>query len=208
MQVKRLVDKICSTNNYIITSGNNAILVDCSISVEELEKALNGASLQAILLTHSHFDHIFKLDEITSKFNCPIFIHENGYTSLFDADKNLSSNYTAFEVQNKENINKIKNNDQLLLLDTVIKVFHTPGHSHCSVCYEIGEWLFTGDTLFSATIGRNDFWHSDASHQQKSLKKLLSLPAKTKYFAGHGKPFNHARAIKVINKYLEDDNKQ
>ncbi len=201
MKVITILDRLCSTNNYLIIYKNEAVLVDASVCVEEVEKALEGAKLKGILLTHSHFDHIFKLDEIREKFDCSVYIHEKGYSSLFDADKNISSTITPFEVKNASNIIKIKNDEVLDFFTFPIKVIHTPGHSHCSVCYEIGDYLFTGDTLFSACIGRNDFWHSNEEDQQKSLKKLLALSPKIKYFSGHGHSFDYNRLVKVINKY-------
>ncbi|MCF7886656.1 MAG: MBL fold metallo-hydrolase, partial [Candidatus Marinimicrobia bacterium] len=68
-----------------------------------------------------------------------------------------------------------------------LKIIHTPGHSPGSSCFLFNElYLFTGDTLFSGSIGRTDLPLSSTAEMRKSLKKIVNLPINTKLYPGHG----------------------
>lgn len=202
MIVKTIVDDVYHTNNHLVIDGKGAVLIDASAPLNDIINCLNGIPLKAVLLTHSHFDHIVELEKIINHFDCPVYIHKNGYQSLFDSKLNLSQEFNVpMKLPKISNIKTISDNEVLNYLSAPIKVIHTPGHSNCSVCYEIGDYLFTGDTLFSACVGRCDFWHSNANEQQQSLVRLSKLPDKAMYYAGHGNTFNARRAGLVINKY-------
>jgi glyoxylase-like metal-dependent hydrolase (beta-lactamase superfamily II) len=80
-------------------------------------------------------------------------------------------------------------------------VLHTPGHTCGSVCYIIGDCIFTGDTLFEGTIGRTDFPTGDNNALMLSLGKLKELRGDYKIYAGHGLATTLGRE-KRINPYM------
>lgn len=205
MEVKRFKEDIFKANNFLVIENGSAILIDASVPVLDIKQALEeeNATLKAILLTHSHFDHILNLDALVEAFEVPVYLHKDGVQSLYDAEKNESGLENPLVIQTKSNIKAFEKDIQELNIDNInIKIYHTPGHSSCSVCYEIGENMFTGDTIFKGLIGRNDLWNSNPLKQQETLKMLSNLSPKACYYAGHGVHFNYDYLIKTINRYL------
>jgi len=205
MKVKRFKEDNSKGNNFLVIENGCAILIDASVSASEIEEALKeaNATLKAIFLTHSHFDHILNLDELVETFKVSVYLHKNGLESLYDALKNESGLEHPLIIKTKANIMLFEKDLEELEIDGIkIRVYHTPGHSSCSVCYEIGDNMFTGDTIFKGLIGRNDLWNSDPIIQQKTLRELEKLEPKECYYAGHGVHFTHDYLIKTINRYL------
>ena len=67
-----------------------------------------------------------------------------------------------------------------------IRVLHTPGHTPGSVCLQVENTLFAGDTLFFGSIGRTDFPGSSPAAMQKSLQRLKEIPEDLRVLPGHG----------------------
>lgn len=80
----------------------------------------------------------------------------------------------------------VEDGDELTVGDLKINVIATPGHKEDSVCFIIGENIFSGDTLFQSGIGRTDLIGSDYGQMQRSLKRLVKFPPNFKVFPGHG----------------------
>lgn len=205
MEVIRFKEEIFKANNFLVIENGNAILIDASVQTEVIREALKeaNAKLKGVLLTHSHFDHILNLDAIVEAFGVPVYLHKNGFNSLYDAVKNESGLEHPLIIKTKENFILFdREQEEFEVGEIKIKMYHTPGHSNCSVCYEIGDYMFTGDTIFKGLIGRNDLWNSSPKEQQKTLQKVLKLSPKEFYFAGHGVHFNYNFLVKTINRYL------
>ena len=69
-----------------------------------------------------------------------------------------------------------------------LEVLHTPGHTPGSVCYRVGQDLFTGDTLFDAGWGRTDLPGGDMETELKSLRRICALPGDYEVYPGHMDP--------------------
>lgn len=80
----------------------------------------------------------------------------------------------------------VEDGDKLKLGNIEIQVITTPGHTPESVCFAVGENIFSGDTLFKQGIGRTDLEGGDYNQIQKSLKRLMEFPDNFKVFPGHG----------------------
>jgi glyoxylase-like metal-dependent hydrolase (beta-lactamase superfamily II) len=87
----------------------------------------------------------------------------------------------------------IREGDRLSLAGLDIEVLHTPGHTPGSVCFRIGDDLFSGDTLFRLGYGRVDFPGGNAADMAASLKRLKALPGQVRVYPGHGGPTTIAR---------------
>ena len=77
MKIIKIVSEKMGQNNYLVASENTAILIDGSAYVSQIEenlKMLGKVKLQAIFLTHCHFDHILELDNLIAKYNCPLYL--------------------------------------------------------------------------------------------------------------------------------------
>ena len=86
------------------------------------------------------------------------------------------------------NIIYIKDSDVINLNNITIKVITTPGHTNCSVVYQIEDSMFTGDTLFNDGVGRTDLPTSNTVQLINSLKKLLDNNNQKTIYPGHGNP--------------------
>ena len=89
--------------------------------------------------------------------------------------------FTPFEADET-----FSDNDTLSIGDINIKVLVTPGHSKGSACFIIGDWLFSGDTLFRLSVGRTDFIGGNSEELYKSLKRLYEIKGDFDVYSGHG----------------------
>ena len=180
-------------NGYVLfDEHNNCVVIDPGKADNQIVDFINKnkLSLQAILLTHGHFDHIGCVPHILKTFDAPVYIHKNDQDYLFDAHLNCSDRFSRKDIVFNSDINVkyIENECELNLLDKVIKVIETPFHTMGSICYLIPDEniLFSGDTLFCESIGRTDLERSNPSLIESSLAKLMLLNESTKVYPGHG----------------------
>jgi hydroxyacylglutathione hydrolase len=147
----------------------------------------NGLHIQAILLTHGHFDHIMAAEFLHESYQIPIMAHEKEKDILENPAMNLSGSMSGNEICVKAN-HPLKDGEILELLGTKITVIHTPGHTAGGVCYwfEKEKLLFSGDTLFNGAVGRCDFPTGSMSTLVRSIKeKLLTLEDDVIVYPGH-----------------------
>lgn len=177
-----------ASNCYLIISGTHAAVVDPSEPVEAITDcaAKEGVTVEYILLTHGHFDHIFELDALASATGAKVCIHKYDADKLCDPEKNFASFFRLNTVSSTKPAMLLSDGDTISLGDEKITVLHTPGHSVGSVCFCFDDTLVSGDTLFAGTIGRYDFPDSSFDALSASLDKLFTLPESTKVYPGHG----------------------
>ena len=141
-----------------------------------LQKAQElGKRIDAILLTHGHFDHVGGVKAIAKLTGCAVYLHEGELVmpeSWTDGPLFYTDTYGEGDV--------------LELSGLSVRVLHTPGHTPGSVCLEAEDTLFTGDTLFWDSCGRTDLPCGDPAALSKSLKRLASLQADYRVLSGHG----------------------
>ncbi|MDY0209822.1 MAG: MBL fold metallo-hydrolase [Acholeplasma sp.] len=169
---------------YIIKRFDQAILIDPSHSIDQIEHALQGLKLNLILLTHAHIDHTLLID----LFKVPIYMHKNDYEMLFNDEQNGSKELKIRKKFQKEmlDIRFVDDMQTIVFADESVIVYHTPGHTKGSVCYLHRNMLYTGDTLFKEGVGRTDLVGGSTALLNKSIKKLFSeLPQLTKILPGH-----------------------
>lgn len=191
-------------NTYLISSDKAAVIIDPGVCNDEIKSFIKENESKAfyILLTHNHFDHILGADETRNLCGGKIYISKQDACGLKDAEVNLSVRFclpfTPFEADET-----FVDGDELHLSDIKVKVMITPGHSKGSACFIIGDWMFSGDTLFRLSVGRTDFLNGDRSEQIDSLKRLCSIEADYDVFAGHG-PATRLSFEKQFNPYIKE----
>ena len=147
-----------------------------------------GWGIEAILLTHGHFDHTGAVNELREALGIPVYAHENSDRYLLDGEMNLS----AFCVGEKviRNVRKLREGDTVSLRDGScrLRVIHTPGHTTDSVVYysEKDRVAFVGDTIFKGSYGAYHYPTGDLRAELKSIReKILTLPPDTVLLSGH-----------------------
>ena len=205
MKIENFYPGSWGSNCYLLTAGSHAAIVDPSADAPTLISALEKrrVTLDFILLTHGHFDHIVSADTLRQATDAPLLIHEADAEMLTDARKNAF--YTFFRMERAyAPANRLLHNGDLLALGKeTIRVLHTPGHSRGSVCYLCNdEFLITGDTLFDASYGRYDLYGGDLGELKASLASLRELPQDLYIYPGHGSPEHLGVALKLVSYQL------
>lgn len=170
--------------------------VDKLIDIAEKEHL----KISKIILTHSHYDHIQKVDEMASKTKAEVFFHEDDYNEIKGMIKNPSTK-----------IHKLKNNDEVKIGSIKMKIIHTPGHTPGAICLLFENKLLTGDTLFVNAIGRTDLAGGDAIKLFESLQKLKKLDDNIEIYPGHDYgeiPFSTIGGEKKTNPYFKCETKE
>ena len=191
MKVELFATGILGTNTYVVMNEEtkDAVVIDPARLSKKLREYIDGEGLKvkAILLTHAHFDHIMGIDEVITAYGeMPVYVEENDLPLLHHAELNESTTYTKGYSYAGGNV--IHGGDVLELIGEKFQVIHTPGHTAGGVCYYVEEagMVFSGDTLFRASIGRSDFKTSSTADLIRSVKeKLFLLPDETIVFPGH-----------------------
>ena len=188
MEIKTFVSKAMGENCYGVAVGNEAFLVDPGEFNFELEEYAikNAEKIKYIFLTHCHFDHVLALSELLKILkNSKIVIHSNDAEGLTNSKINLSYFFGGAEPNVKADI-LANDGDEFTVGGEKIKVILTKGHTVGSVCYKIGDILFSGDTLFKESYGRTDFPGGNFGEISASIGMLMKLDEETKVYSGHG----------------------
>lgn len=171
------------TNAYIVSSKDKAVLIDAPCEPDLIMDMLDGRKLLAILLTHGHVDHISAAEAIRKETDCKVYISEKDKNMLIDPKTSLAS-YFSVDFYPCTQSKSFKDGDLLTFEDMTFKVVETPGHTPGSSCFVIDNVIFSGDTLFKNSIGRDFGWgcYRDII---KSIAKLYQLGGNYTVYPGH-----------------------
>jgi len=162
------------------------------------EKAL---AVKFVLNTHGHPDHTCGNGIVKERFQVPIYIHEFDAHMLGKLGTDIAEFFGLKSSSPLADI-LLHDGDFIKFGRTILKVMHTPGHSRGSISLLGEKEVFTGDTLFSGSIGRTDFPESSEDDMNLSLKKLALLPDNFVVYSGHG-PITTIGEEKRNNPFLE-----
>jgi hydroxyacylglutathione hydrolase len=158
--------------------GDHAVIVDPGDEAPRLLAAIEewDVTLDAILLTHTHFDHIGAVAPVARATGAPVWCPELERGVLADIDRYVPwPGFGPFE--NYEADHLVKGGESLELAGMTFDVVFTPGHSPGHVTYAVvdedGPALFSGDVLFQGSIGRTDLPFGDHARLLQSIAELL-----------------------------------
>ena len=195
IDIKRFVYNMLQENTYVVSDETReAVIIDCgAIYEEEREEIVNyikDHQLKPVhlLSTHGHFDHNFGNDTIWRAFGLkPEVAVEDEW--LMDLKQQVRQMMGADYQREVPPVGRLLSENDVVTFGThQLTVIATPGHTRGSVTYhcETEKTVFTGDTLFRMSIGRTDFESGSQADMMSSLRRLATLPADTKVYAGHG----------------------
>jgi len=179
-------------NAYIVrlTGASEAVLVDPGDEPDRLLRAIEelGVRIEAILITHCHFDHIGAVAELARATGAPVYCPELERGVLADIPSWTPPGFGPFESYEADHT--VKGGERLSLAGLQIDVVFTPGHSPGHVTYAIGSpthaALLSGDVLFKGSVGRTDLPGGDWNVLERSIGGLLrAFGAQTTVYPGH-----------------------
>jgi glyoxylase-like metal-dependent hydrolase (beta-lactamase superfamily II) len=180
-------------NTYALICPNTgaSVLFDPGADPDVLEEMLAGSDPVAILLTHTHFDHVDALDEMRARLNVPLMCHAGPHVDglQLDADRHLDTG------------------DRVVVGDFALKVFHAPGHTEDQICFYLDDdhRVIVGDTIFEGGPGKT--WSAQQFEVtcQTLRQVILPWPDETICYPGHGPSFRLGDQRQAIEAFLARD---
>ncbi len=189
MKLKTMSLGRLAANSHILWNEKTkqAVIFDCGGEAEKVISFLEerNLTLEYIILTHGHSDHIMGVNDLKKATSATIIAHIDERDMLNDPGLNYSMMFGGEPTTIKAD-DFIKSDETREIIGYQFKFYHTPGHSKGGICIEVGEHLFTGDTLFKGSIGRTDLYGGSMAVIQKSLVKLTQLSHRLNVHCGHG----------------------
>lgn len=179
-----------ATNCYIVADpdGPAAWVIDPGTPDPWVSETLSqvGLTVEAIVLTHGHVDHIGGVEQVKGETGAPVWIHPADQPMLGDPRKNGGA-FFGMLVRAPEPDRLLAEGDRLRLGSLEFQVLHTPGHTPGGISFYTPGHVIAGDTLFAGSIGRSDLPGGNFEQLITSIRtKLLVLPPETMVYPGHG----------------------
>ena len=197
MPLRTLVTGPFQENSYLVWAEGEsaALLIDPGDDPEIIQTAIEEQQLQValILLTHGHLDHVGAVDAMREQSGAPAVAHPEEREliawypescRLFGLPERPAPTIDRWLLPDASSLPEEM--AKLLPWGPGIIIHHTPGHTLGGVTYQVGNDLFTGDTLFKESIGRTDLPGGDMPTLAASLAKLVCLGDDLKVYPGHG----------------------
>ncbi len=202
--VKRITVRGLNSENtyfYIDSKTNHGFIIDPGYEGDKLLEIIkeNNWTIEAILITHGHFDHIGEIEYLRKSLNCDVYAGENAQIYFENPEYNLS--YMCGEEIVIKDYTAVKEGDMVILKaspEFFLEVMNAPGHTKDGVVYfnKKEKIAFVGDTIFKGTYGRTDLPGSSEEEMKKSIKKILSLDKDTVLYSGHSEETTVEEEIK------------
>ena len=188
MNIQTLTLGPLATNCYLVRQDgcSRAVIIDPAANSKKLLAALQeqGLTLEAIFLTHAHFDHILAAHEVLAATHAQYVVPEGDLWLLKRENMGQFRSLASAYVEDKPDL-LANEGTQVTFGGMTATYMNTPGHTPGSSVIRIGDCLFTGDTLFRHECGRCDLEGGDFGQMLRSLRRLHDLEGDYKVLPGH-----------------------
>jgi glyoxylase-like metal-dependent hydrolase (beta-lactamase superfamily II) len=192
-------------NTWLVSQDGRAVLVDPGEEAERLQSEIaeRDVKVEAILITHCHFDHVGAVAAMAKHTGAPVYCPAGEVQILENINDYVRwPGFGPFEPYSPEH--SVTGGDTLELAGLTFNVISTPGHSPDHVTYSTGNAILSGDVLFQGSVGRTDLPGSDHATLMRSIATLLdTLPDDTHVLPGHMGPTTLG-AERATNPFLRE----
>lgn len=203
MRVDRLAVGPLEVNCWIVGSdaGAPVAVIDPGAEADSILAAVGDVPVEAVVLTHGHFDHLGAVAEIVKRTGAPLMVHEADAGAITSCAANGGSLFGFRDVAPPAD-RLLRDGDRIVVGSLVLEVLATPGHTPGGISLLVDSsdeaHLFSGDTLFAGSVGRTDFPGGDARTLARSLaEKLAPLDDRMLVHPGHGPDSTIARERRI-----------
>ena len=210
-KIEQFVFNHIEVNTYLVYDETlSCVVIDPGMETTEENEVItsfvvsNNLKVTAILLTHTHFDHIAGLKWIYDKYHPTVYLHADSQKIMQQAE--IYASVLGFDTGALGDIplTTIDEGDTIDFGQSQMEVLFVPGHAAGSLCFCLhsDKAVFTGDALFCGSIGRTDLPTGDMGQLMENLRaKVLTLPEDYKVFPGHG-PKSTIANEKMLNPFF------
>lgn len=193
MLVKGLAVGLLQANCYILgcEATGRGVIIDPGDSARAILRVVtqHGLTIEKILLTHAHFDHVMAVEPVQAATQAPFFLHAADLPILHDVPERVSL-WLDTEVDPLPDPDGFLEHGQVIQFgNEQLEVRYTPGHApgHVVFIHHASRQVFGGDTLFQGSVGRYDLPLADGPTLFRSIQnELFTLPDDYVVYPGHG----------------------
>lgn len=190
LTVEYITNRVFNSRTYILSDEkcDHVWLVDCGDTDRVLDM-IGKKSVEGVLLTHAHSDHIYGLEDLIMRFPAvKIYTNAAGVEALKSPKLNIShyhSEYPDISIDAPNNVCVLKDDDKMEVFGIYVQVYETPGHAPSCLTYIIDKMAFTGDSYIPGVKVFTGFPHANKEQATASVERILQLSIDCQIMPGH-----------------------
>ena len=190
LKLKQVVNRVFTSNTFIVFDEDyeDCWLIDIGDYERMIDALPEGKRVKGLLLTHTHFDHIYGINELCRNYpDCVVYTSEFGKEALLDDKINLSRYHEHPIVFEGKHLMIVSEGNEISLFgNTIVKVIQTPGHDPGCLTYFTDSYIFTGDSYIPGVKVVTKLPRGNKKQAIKSIELILSLAENRIICPGHG----------------------
>lgn len=188
MNITKLVNSVFKSNTFILSNIDDNVfwLVDVG-DIDLIFPSIRGKTIKGVLITHTHYDHIYGLPALLERFpECIVYTSADGKEGLASDKFNFSRYHGDPIVYDGPNVRVLEDGDTVEIFDGVeLHAMMTPGHDKSCVTYYTDDYVFTGDSYIPGFEVVTTFPRSNKEESKVSLEKIYELLKTRTIYPGH-----------------------
>lgn len=190
LEVAKIENRVMTSNTFVVFDADYDYcwLVDIG-DIDKVREAIpKGVEVRGVFITHSHFDHIYGMNELHKAFPlCRLYTSEYGKEAVYDDKKNFSRYHEQSIMYEGSNVKTVGEGDEVELYPGVnMYVYATPGHCPSCLTYLVNDWIFTGDSYIPGVKVVTKLPRGYRPLAAESVEKIKSLAEGKIICPGHG----------------------